>query len=1090
MEIILEGSKGVPESSILSIKVGETKRQAPIAKFGQPFRFASSPAQPLPMNLEILTPAASVQTVNMDPTQNSISVDFDGKMSVTLLRREAKELQRPVVDVKDLATKGLPKDKLQTATQAAAYLEEHNLVRVFQDILHGLLISKPPDPFAYLDLHISRAKALAIQSKPEPTPVAPPASAGSGDSRASAKAKGSRSSTRGSYRGSIRGSMRGSCRGSIISRSKVDALLEILHRTSKNLSLILPLLPKELSDMLISDDLAKECARQFDMLDLDKSGKLDAKQLVPVIVQLSTANHNSIGSDQSKKFIEIFDANEDGCICRDEFTTLTQFVIISAHLETDEGKALIEQAQLEEDRFSEFLNILEGDKDRINDVVPFLPDWLVMHLTSDKFMDECMIRFDTLDRDRSGVLEPSELLPVVLSLTRANPLTVTTEKCKRFVNVFDVHKNGVIMRDEFIDFAQFLAVMNFLSSTVEGQQVSASAQAVTDRKVIEHYIAELTKDPKNMSEILQYMPRPIIEDVSGDNFREQCLEGFKAIDKSRNNVLDPAELFPLVIKLCKEHPIEITEEDCKKFTTIFDVDKNGFICYEDMVEYAKFLLVMGYLKTTGDWHDSQIAHSRQRIEELLNFLKSHCEKIDDVLPFLPVDLQDELMSADFADHCLEDFATLDKDASGVLEPKELIPVVINLADAHLFALTKDQCDRFVNLFDTAQNGVITEGEFINFARFIMILSYLETDEGQTVKEYAEIAAGERRVEELLRMLTADRNAIHKVVPLLPQEVFDQVTSNEFIQKCQDRFAELDQDKNGHLDPGELFPVIVELSEAHPFSVNYEQCKKFTSIFDIHGDGVIRMDEFVDFARFLCIMSYLHSSTGKEKIEEGLKILSDSQVIEDLLAGLKRDKKELKKVYAYLPEEFRDELLSKRFAANCNARFKELDADNSGCLDPLELFPIIIDMTKAHYLSLDFDQCKRFTSIFDDEKTGVISKGEFVNFARFLMVLSYLQTEDGKKTLQLAVQAKEEKKQAKAAQPAPAQAQMLPADVGHLAVDCDFYKGKSEKLTKENSQLRSRVNKLEDIIREMEARIEEQDMRLRHAEVDLRASGRR
>jgi len=370
------------------------------------------------------------------------------------------------------------------------------------------------------------------------------------------------------------------------------------------------------------------------------------------------------------------------------------------------------------------------------------------------------------------------------------------------------------------------------------------------------------------------------------------------------------------------------------------------------------------------------------------------------------------------------------------------------------------------------------------------LSYLETDEGQTVKEYAEIAAGERRVEELLRMLTADRNAIHKVVPLLPQEVFDQVTSNEFIQKCQDRFAELDQDKNGHLDPGELFPVIVELSEAHPFSVNYEQCKKFTSIFDIHGDGVIRMDEFVDFARFLCIMSYLHSSTGKEKIEEGLKILSDSQVIEDLLAGLKRDKKELKKVYAYLPEEFRDELLSKRFAANCNARFKELDADNSGCLDPLELFPIIIDMTKAHHLSLDFDQCKRFTSIFDDEKTGVISKGEFVNFARFLMVLSYLQTEDGKKTLQLAVQAKEEKKQAKAAQPAPAQAQMLPADVGHLAVDCDFYKGKSEKLTKENSQLRSRVNKLEDIIREMEARIEEQDMRLRHAEVDLRASGRR
>lgn len=1085
MEIILEGSTGVPQSSILSIKVGETKRQAPMTNFGQPYRFASSPAQPLPMNLEILTPAAPVQTVNMDPTQRSITVAFGGGMSISLLRREAKELQRPVVDVKDLATKGLPKDKLQTATQAAAYLEEHNLVRVFQDILHGLLISKPPDPFAYLDSHISRAKALALQSKPAPAPVAPPA--GSGEEARQAQ-KQARQAARASLRGGGGAAARSSCRGSIVSRNKVDALLDILHRTSKNLPLILPLLPKDLSDILVSDDLAKECARQFDLLDLNKSGKLDSTQLIPVIVQLSTASAGSIGSDQARKFIEIFDANQDGEICRDEFITLTQFVIISAHLETDEGKALIEVAQLEDDRFSEFLFILESDKGRINDVVPFLPDWLVMHLTSEKFMDECMTRFDTLDKDRSGVLEPNELLPVVLSLTRANPLTITVEKCKRFVNVFDVHGNGVIMRDEFIDFAQFLAVMNFLSSTVEGQQVATSAQAVTDRQVVAFYMAELEKNPKNMAEILQYMPRPIIEDVSSDNFKEQCLNGFKFVDKSGKGALAPEELFPLIVKLCKEHPIEITEQDCKKFTMSFDLGKTRVVTEQVMVEFAKFLLVMGYLKTTADWHDDALAHSRQRIDELLNFLKTHCEKIDDVLPFLPVDLQDELMSDDFSYHCLEDFASLDKDGSGVLEPKELIPVVINLADAHLFALTKDQCDRFLKLFDTAKNGVITEGEFINFARFMMILSYLETEEGQAVKENAEIAAGGRRVEELLRMLTADRNAIHKVVPLLPQEVFDQVTSNEFIQKCQDRFAELDVDKNGTLDPGELFPVIVELSEAHPFSVDYEQCKRFTSIFDIHGDGVIRMDEFVDFARFLCIMSYLHSTNGKDKVEEGLKILSDSQVIEDLLAGLKRDKKQLKKVYAYLPEEFRDELLSKRFAANCNKRFKDLDVDNSGCLDPLELFPIIIDMTKAHYLSLDFDQCKRFTAIFDDAKSGTISKDEFVNFARFLMVLSYLQTEDGKKTLQLATTPKD-KKRNQAAQPAPAPAQTMPADVGHLAVDVEFYKGKSDKLTKENSQLRSSVSRLEDLVRALEARIEEQDMRLRHAEVDLRAAGR-
>ena len=65
-----------------------------------------------------------------------------------------------------------------------------------------------------------------------------------------------------------------------------------------------------------------------------------------------------------------------------------------------------------------------------------------------------------------------------------------------------------------------------------------------------------------------------------------------------------------------------------------------------------------------------------------------------------------------------------------------------------------------------------------------------------------------------------------------------------------------------------------------------RCEAFTSIFDLHGDGVLRHDEFLDFARwsllvlagfcafrpqtgscpdrFLCIMSYLHSSDGEAR----------------------------------------------------------------------------------------------------------------------------------------------------------------------------------------------------------------------------------
>merc|ERR1719478_2134966 len=110
---------------------------------------------------------------------------------------------------------------------------------------------------------------------------------------------------------------------------------------------------------------------------------------------------------------------------------------------------------------------------------------------------------------------------------------------------------------------------------------------------------------------------------------------------------------------------------------------------------------------------------------------------------------------------------------------------------------------------------------------------------------------------------------------------------------------------------------------------------------------------------------------------------------------------MRKVIPYLPEGLRDELLSDVFASTCLEKFKSLDKDGNGSLDPEELYPLILEMTDAHHYALDLEQCKQFTAIFDDAKTGVISQKEFVNFARFLMVMSYLGTEDGKKTLAIA-----------------------------------------------------------------------------------------
>jgi Ca2+-binding EF-hand superfamily protein len=511
--------------------------------------------------------------------------------------------------------------------------------------------------------------------------------------------------------------------------------------------------------------------------------------------------------------------------------------------------------------------------------------------------------------------------------------------------------------------------------------------------------------------------------------------------------------------------------------------------------------VIAYLSSCREWHD--VKHSKTQIEELLIFLKAHCEKIDDILPYLPVQLKEDLTSEDFVVHCMEDFQLLDKAQTGVLEPREVVPLILQLTEAHHLALTFEHVLEFVDLFDTARNGVINPSEYVNFSRFMMILAYLETEEGQLVKECADISAGVRRVDELLTMLQQSRDALHKVIPLLPEDVFNSVTGDAFIVQCEEQFAALDLDKNGVLEPKELFPIVVELSKAHPYAIDHEHCRQFTSIFDIHGDGVIRKDEFVDFARFLCVMSYLHSEEGVQKVGDALKIMSGSQRIDDLLKTLQRDRHELRKVIPYLPEALRDEIISAQFADNCRAKFLELDKNKQGFLGPLELIPTILDMTGAHRYAIDERQCKRFIAIFDDEKTGVISLSEYVNFARFIMVMSFLQTEDGKVVLDLALDA--QNRQSKREQ----DLQILPADktltktksqspsrgatsadMGHMKVDLDYYQNKAKKLASENDRLREDMFRMQESMRRMESRMEEQEQRLRHAEIDLKNAGRR
>jgi Ca2+-binding EF-hand superfamily protein len=67
-----------------------------------------------------------------------------------------------------------------------------------------------------------------------------------------------------------------------------------------------------------------------------------------------------------------------------------------------------------------------------------------------------------------------------------------------------------------------------------------------------------------------------------------------------------------------------------------------------------------------------------------------------------------------------------------------------------------------------------------------------------------------------------------------------------------RYEELDVDKNGVVDPEELFPVIIELTNSEPWAVTDAHCRKFSHIFDEDRDGLINMIEFAKLVRCVCV----------------------------------------------------------------------------------------------------------------------------------------------------------------------------------------------------------------------------------------------
>eukprot|EP00747_Dinoflagellata_sp_TGD_P051325 gnl/TRDRNA2_/TRDRNA2_147274_c0_seq1.p1 gnl/TRDRNA2_/TRDRNA2_147274_c0~~gnl/TRDRNA2_/TRDRNA2_147274_c0_seq1.p1 ORF type:complete len:736 (+),score=136.44 gnl/TRDRNA2_/TRDRNA2_147274_c0_seq1:79-2208(+) len=695
---------------------------------------------------------------------------------------------------------------------------------------------------------------------------------------------------------------------------------------------------------------------------------------------------------QVKQFFQFFDSNQDGMICRDEFLALVQFVIVTAYLESADGDSLMQVAVAEEDRYSDFLKILEQDRGKLEEISAFLPEWMIDWLCSDEFLDECDRNFEALDKDGSGVLEPAELLPVVLELSQSHIDTMNTDKCKAFVRIFDVHGNGVIMRDEFVEFAQFLTVMSFLKTTVEGSDIEKS----------------FTPEP----------PRPAAPDPNKRGRRGSV-------------------------------------------------------------------------------------NTENRVNALLDMMHKGKANLPLVLPHIPDHIREIVLSKDFEKEAMSRFKSLDWNNSGDLAAVDLIPVIVELSGGNACSIDEEHCKEILSFFDSNQDGVICLDEFLALAQFCLIVAYLESQEGKQLVH--SVVAGEEKFKDFISMLEKDRDRLCEIVPYLPDDLVDWLDSDEFLDGCDAQFVSLDKDKTGHLSADNLVPVVKSMCAEHSINVDSQKAKRFISVFDFHGNGVIMADEYVEFVQFMTVMSYLSNTVEGRSIDHASReiakgpytqhlseaerhalmddIAHGHRQIEDLIMRLRDGAESMAQVVPFLPQDMKDELTSDEFCVACMEGFSKMDRDGNGVLDEHEFIPLLIGMTDAHPYSLTEDLANHFIDIFDIERNGVITRKEFLRFARFMMVLAWLETDEGQRCLQAW-----EGDMGSTGYGFGASASAEATHVNHLSVDVDHFKTKADRLESDNEALRSRMQSLEASMRKMEAKIQDQEVSRRHLEVELKAVG--
>lgn len=157
MEVEVRGHRGIPTSSVLSIRAGRTRRQAHLSQLDGPFKFPIEVEECSSVKVDILDLSGSARIAcesGINEYSIPLAIPDDGYTGMEVCLRMTPLAEGGGGTSRGRLAEAETREKKET--NGKAYLEKHGVTGFMQFIIQSLMKDKPDDPYAFLHRQITK----------------------------------------------------------------------------------------------------------------------------------------------------------------------------------------------------------------------------------------------------------------------------------------------------------------------------------------------------------------------------------------------------------------------------------------------------------------------------------------------------------------------------------------------------------------------------------------------------------------------------------------------------------------------------------------------------------------------------------------------------------------------------------------------------------------------------------------------------------------------------------------------------------------------------------------------------------------------